>query len=169
MEGHLILIVDLLSTCGRETTSIRVELIQIVFPFSEAHPSVFSQPDGDRNRAAPQPRPFTVTSSVRTTKPPIQAPMNTKEPPPCPPGVKPMQVLPSEVNFTRPSDAARAAYAERRQTSPQPPSSGPPPPAPAFQSYRPAAAQAPKPKPTSPSASSNSQLPHCHGCGQVIQ
>lgn len=112
--------------------------------------------------------------------------MNTKEPPPCPPGVKPMQVLPSEVNFTRPSDAARAAYAERRQTSPQPTSTGPPPPAPALQSYRPvaapvaapAAAPAPppaapapalaaKPKPTSPV--SNSQLPHCHGCGQIIQ
>lgn len=78
-----------------------------------------------------------------------------------------MQVLPSEVNFSRPSDAARAAYAERRQTSPQPPSSAPPPPAPAFQSYRPAAAPVAKPKPTSPS--SGSQLPHCHGCGQVIQ
>ena len=139
-----------------------------MFRYSDDHPSVFSQPEGDRNRAAPQPRPYTVTSSVRTAKPPVQAPMNTKEPPPCPPGVKPMQVLPSEVNFTRPSDAARAAYVERRQASPQPTSPGPPPPAPAFQSYRPVAVSAAKPKPASPSTG-NSQLPYCHGCGQVIQ
>ncbi|CAB3991662.1 PDZ and LIM domain 5-like isoform X1 [Paramuricea clavata] len=144
------------------------KLLQRHVDGGDGHPSVFSQPEGDRNRAAPQPRPYTVTSSVRTAKPPVQAPMNTKEPPPCPPGVKPMQVLPSEVNFTRPSDAARAAYVERRQASPQPTSPGPPPPAPAFQSYRPVAVSAPKPKPASPSTG-NSQLPYCHGCGQVIQ
>ena len=140
-----------------------------VFIYLDSHPSVFSQPEGERNRAVPQSRPYTVTSNARTAKPPVQTPMNTKEPPPCPPGVKPMQVLPSEVNFSRPSDAARAAYAERRQVSPQPPSPAAPPPAPAFQSYRPAAAPAPKPKPTSPVTSGNTQLPHCHGCGQVIQ
>ncbi|XP_028407500.1 PDZ and LIM domain protein 7-like isoform X2 [Dendronephthya gigantea] len=143
------------------------KLLQRHVDGGDSHPSVFSQPDGDRNRAVPQSRPYTVTANVRGGKPPVQTPMNTKEPPPCPPGVKPMQVLPSEINFTRPSDAARAAYAERRQTSPQPTSTGVPSPAPAFQSYRPAAAPAAKPKPTSPA--SNSQLPHCHGCGQNIQ
>lgn len=78
--------------------------------------------------------------------------MNTKDPPPCPPGVKPMQVLPSEVNFTRPSEAARAAYAERRLQSIQPISPDPTPSSPASHTYRSQAVPAPtsRPKAQSP-------------------
>lgn len=96
--------------------------------------------------------------------------MNTKDPPPCPPGVKPMQVLPSEVNFTRPSEAARAAYAERRLQSIQPISPDPTPSSPASHTYRSQAVPAPtsRPKAQSPRTPSNTGSPHCHGCGQVI-
>ena len=90
--------------------------------------------------------------------------MNTKEPPPCPPGVKPLQVLPSEVNFSRPSDAARAAHAERRQGGTSPTALAPAQNNLAYNS-RPGPVTKPKPSP----ATNNAQNPHCHGCGQIIQ
>ena len=134
-----------------------------LFICSETHASVLSPPsEGDRNRPSNMSRPYTVTSSVRGSKP--SQPMNTKEPPPCPPGVKPMQVLPSEVNFSRPSDAARAAYAERRQAGSSPATVSPPPSNPSYNA-RPSSTSKPKP----PATAGTTQTPHCHGCGQVIQ